>query len=143
MRSSNSSRPRLTRARRGLTLTEVAVAAALVAALTPVVARFSAAVATRERATERRVAAMQVLEAALERVTVREWEETAPARIEPPEPPAALAQRVPGAELTVDARDGEFGRRVTASITWRDPTGQRAGPLRLSAWVYPREELTP
>jgi hypothetical protein len=46
------------------------------------------------------------------------------------------AEKLPGAELTAELHDAEFGRRVTLHIVWDEPQ-RRETPLTMTAWVAP------
>lgn len=44
------------------------------------------------------------------------------------------AEKLPGAELTGEIHDAEYGRRVTLHIVWDEPQ-RRENPLAMTAWV--------
>lgn len=48
------------------------------------------------------------------------------------------AAKLPGAELSAELQDAEFGRRVTLHIVWDEPQ-RRETPLTMTAWVAPDE----
>jgi hypothetical protein len=61
------------------------------------------------------------------------------------EVPTKLMSSFPQAELAVTRHrlEAPAGYRFDATFTWSEPNGQRAAPLRLSAFAFPSAEVTP
>lgn len=51
------------------------------------------------------------------------------------------AEKLPGAELTAEIHDAEWGRRLTLHIVWDEPQ-RRETPLAMTAWLASIEQPT-
>lgn len=124
--------------RRGVSVIELTVASLLLGtvfvALGPVLHGIRQ---QREQAQQRQVAVLELANQA-ERLALRSWEELTP------QPPPQLAlsetarQRLRQASLVVSvAEEAEPpARRISLELSWHDPAGRAAAPLRLVFWRF-------
>ena len=122
--------------RRGFTLIEMAAVTALLMALLMVTVGLVSATAAQRQASLRRQTALREAANAMELLAARDAKDlTASAagmRLSPE------GQHVlPGGTLTVEIGNSAQApamKRITVSVQWQDPAGNRLPPLRLVAW---------
>ena len=138
------STPATPAARRGLSLLEVTVAAAMLAVLLTTSGRLVRVLINHQRAVERQAVALQAAQAVLEQATNTAWDELTAESARQMEIPAAIAPVLPGAKLVVAVAEDEdpiVAKRVSVELSWNGAAGKSAGPVRLTAWVYPERPL--
>jgi prepilin-type N-terminal cleavage/methylation domain-containing protein len=123
--------------RRGFTFLEIAVCAALLAALLALVGKAIVAVELGMRRVDERAEAMRTIENLLEQFLSEPWEAIDDRNLRALSLPAALSERWPRAKLVgsvTDVEDPVPGKRVTLSL---DP-GQRSHerPVAVTTWIY-------
>jgi hypothetical protein len=126
--------------RRGVTLVEVTVAAGLLAVLLGVSGQFLRVLSSQQRAAERRVVALQAVQAVAEALGNLPAEKLTTEAARQVAIPEGLAPYLPGGQLAVavaDENDPVAAKRVSIELSWNGPHGQPAGPVRLTTWVYP------
>jgi prepilin-type N-terminal cleavage/methylation domain-containing protein len=124
--------------RRGMTLVELMVAAALLGAIMVVCLQLLAATAQQRRHADQRRLALLEVENAMERLAARPWNEltpqTAAAQLSP-----SIRGRLPGAELKaeVTASAAEpLAKRIAVTLRWRDGSGQFTKPVTIVTWRW-------
>ncbi len=127
--------------RRGMTLIELAVAAALLGTLLTVSLKMLAASADLRRVTDQRQAASLAMGNLLERLSARPWNELTPELATKEKLPPEAARQLPDAELkieiTAQTSEAELpAKRIAVSLRWRGPGGQMVAPVKLVTWRY-------
>ena len=125
-------------ARRGLTLTEVVVATALLGAVTAGTLPVLHGVRQVRRELDLRRTATVELTNALDALAARPVGELPPGPLADIPLRPGFAERLDAPQWSVEAfpPDGGGGIRLTASLSWLDRGGTRVSPLRLSAWAF-------
>ena len=129
----------------GITLLEVSVAAALLALLLGATGQFLRALSMQQRAAERRVVALQAIQAVAEQIGNVRFEELTTDAARQAAIPAALEPYLPGARLELDVADEAapaVAKRVSIGLSWNAPGGQRAGQVHVTTWVFPDASLS-
>ncbi len=142
-RQTSSSKSRPTRA--GFTVLEIVVSMILLGVVLSLLAPLAKRANAQRERNEARRAALFELSNVLERQTANpaDWSEGTEVRVI--EVPTRLMSSFPQAELAVTRHllEAPAGYRFDATFTWSEPNGQRAAPLRLSAFAFPDAEATP
>lgn len=128
---------------RGFTLIELIATCTLLGVVFTVAIPLLLLVAQERRSADQRQFAMQHAANLLERTTATGWKGLAVGDLELPAPPDDLVTLLPGLERRVEVKDLADtlrSKHVTASIRWKNRTGEYGPPIRLSAWVYSTEE---
>ncbi len=127
--------------RRGFTMLEMVVAAALLGTLLIVTLKMLGAVADWRRDADRRQLA--VIEAAnvMEWLSARPWDELTPEAVADVRLPESVTRQLPGAELKIEVVDSPAGekppaKRIAVSIRWRDRAGRMVQPVAVTMWRY-------
>jgi type II secretory pathway pseudopilin PulG len=126
--------------RRAMSLLELTVAAALLAALMTVSVQMIRALGSQQRSVERRALAIRTVQALVEQISNTPWEELTTESVERIEIPSMVTGHLPNPKLTIavdDEQDPVAAKRVTVELQWSGPSGQPAGPARLTTWVFP------
>ena len=134
------------RARRGFSLIEVAVAAALTLTLLVLAAQTLTWVAEARGNAARRALAVEEIANALERLSAMPFDRFATAGARPLELPEHARRRLPNARFTLrvvaiaeePVAPGEEpdARRIVVELDWTDIAGQRVAPLRVITHRY-------
>jgi prepilin-type N-terminal cleavage/methylation domain-containing protein len=127
----------MTMRRRGMTLIELVVAAALLATVLVVCLQLLAATALQRRAANQRQLALQEVENTIERLTAKPWNELTPQTTV--QLPAAVRSRLPGAELKVEVATAPAepsAKRIAVSLRWKDHSGQFTKPVAIVTWRW-------
>jgi type II secretory pathway pseudopilin PulG len=123
--------------RRGITLLEVIVGAAMLVAVLAVSAQAIVQVSRHQKRTDQRLAAMDALENALEELSSKPWEQINDAAVSSLAIPAEIEQRWPGMKIegsvSVVSEPVE-AKRITLSIHSGPSTAGRGESL--TTWVY-------
>lgn len=139
-RFSMNSRP----ATAGFTVLEIVVSMILLGVVLGLVAPLAKRANLQRERNEARRAALFELSNVLEQRTANPADWPAVTESQSIEVPARLQSRFPEAALAVMRHRVEepAGFRFDATFTWKEPNGQRAAPLRLSAFAFPEAEAT-
>lgn len=129
--------------RRGFTLLEVTVAAALMILCGAIVAQMLHLVARLERSSDARQTAVRAVANRLEQLQARSWDELPVAKRTAEPVPAEVLQVLPRAQLWSEVIEQEGGpgrensvREVRVQIDWPDAAGNRVQPVSLSGWKH-------
>jgi hypothetical protein len=125
-----------------MSLLEVTIAAALLAALMTVSVQMIRALGGQQRSVERRALAIRTVQALVEQIGNTPWEELTTESVDQLEIPAVVAVHLLNPELLVHLEEEHepiASKRVTVELLWTGPNGQPSGPGRLTTWVFPDE----
>ncbi len=126
-------------ARRGFTVCEVAVAAAILTTLAVVCAQMLAASAQQNRMLQDRRAAMNEAANVMERLFVQSWDQLTPEAAARATLGDEFRQALPGGRLSVEvniAANPPRAKQIVVRIEWMDAPGRPPYSVRLSAWKY-------
>ena len=127
----------------GFTLVEMIGTCLLLGAMFSMAVPMLLIVARERQMAEQRQFALQHATNMLEHMTARSWGELGVGESKISEPDAELVAVLPGLERTVLVKEVEASpksRQVTASIRWRNSSGQLVPPVRVSAWKFALKE---
>ena len=130
--------------RRGTTILELVATCILLGVVFSVSVPLLTVVSRERHAAEQRQFGLQHAANLLERTVARGWSRLT---VGPQEIAAAesdLEFLLPGLERRVEVMslsDDLNAKLVTVSIHWKSRAGQPIAPVRLSAWVYPKQEM--
>lgn len=127
------------RHRAGVTLMELTAAAAMLGMLLASSVQVLRTFSHQQRAADRQGVALQTVQNLMEELTNRRWDELTPGDVTGLRVPDAVASYLPGAEIMATATDEPEpveSRRITIALTWDTPSGQRGGPVQLTAWAF-------
>ena len=125
--------------RRGMSLLEVAVAAALLAVLLSASTQMLRVLSNQQRAAERRVVALQAVQAVAEQIGNLPAEQVTADMARQVAIPEAARSYLPASRVNlVVAEEAEpvAAKRVSIELSWSGPGGQPAAPVRLTTWVF-------
>jgi prepilin-type N-terminal cleavage/methylation domain-containing protein len=124
--------------RRGFTLLEVTIAAALLILCGAVIAQMLHLVARVERSSDARQAAVRAVANRLEQLQARSWDKLPVAKRTAEAAPAEILQVLPRAQLWTEVIELEEGqlREIRVQIDWTDAAGNPVQPVSLSAWKH-------
>lgn len=125
--------------RRGMVLTELIVAGALVGTMLLVCLQLLAAALAQRQVTDQRQFALLELSNVMEQVTARPWAELTTAGLSQERPSPSVDSQLPGAELKIEvstSADQPEAKRITAAIRWQGRNGQPLAPVTLTTWRY-------
>lgn len=125
--------------RSGFTLLELSVAAAVLAVLLATALKVMTATSNHARANERRLIALQTVQAVTEQIGNIPWDRLPTEAANPFPLPESTTAQLPGAELKVAVHDETAppAKRITVELTWSANDADRAAPVRLTSWVFP------
>jgi hypothetical protein len=125
----------------GLTVIELTISIAILAVLLATSMRMIVVASDHVRANERRVLALQAVQAVSEEIDNIPWEQLNEETAASVRIPDAVASHLPGAKFTATVSDESDppAKRVTVEITWNIRNGQPTVPTRLTTWVFPDE----
>ena len=127
------------KARRGVAILEAMVAGMLLAVLITLTLRMFAAAAVERRVVEKRTIALEQVAGAIERTSALAWDEITLERLAKIRLAPSIEQILPGAALawTLEPADSNpSAKHLRAELSWQNPTGAPAAPVRLNYWVY-------
>jgi hypothetical protein len=122
-----------------MSLLEIMLAAGLLGVLMTVSVQMLRVMGDRQRAAERRAAALQTVQALAENLGNMPWDELSAAAAEKIAIPESMSRHLPGAKLNVtvnDESDPIVAKRVKLELHWNNPRGQSPAPVRLTTWVF-------
>ena len=126
--------------RRAMTLLEITLAAGLLGVLMTVSIQMLRLMSDRQRAGERRAAALQTVDALAEQLGNMPWDGLTSAAADELTIPETMKRHLPGAVLRVTVV-GETApvtaKRLTIELNWDGPRGQAAAPVQLTSWAFP------
>lgn len=128
--------------RRGFTLLELSVAAAMLCALVLIAVQMFRAVTTQQQAAERRALALETVQAVAEQIGNMRWDELTLGSVESISAPASATAHLPGAKLAIgleEENEPVAAKRITIELTWNNSPGRSARPVRLTSWVFDDE----
>lgn len=125
--------------RRGFTMLEMIVAAALLGTLLVVSLNMLGAAADWRRAADRRQLALFEAGNIMERIAARPWDQLTDEALADVRLPERIGRRLPGAELKIEVTDSPptekpASKRIAVSIRWRDRAGTLLPPVGLTTW---------
>jgi len=126
--------------RRGVTLLEVAVAGAVLAAMTVICLQMLTASAGGRRALGQRQTALREATNVMERLAARPFGDLTPRQVAGLKLSEAALKQLPGGTLEIDVLrpDGDpEAKRVTVRVKWPDASGEPAASVQLVGWRYP------
>jgi prepilin-type N-terminal cleavage/methylation domain-containing protein len=125
--------------RPGLTLVELTIAIAVFSVLLATSMKMIFVTSNQVRANERRNVALQTIQAVSEQIENMPWDQLTAEAASQIATPELAAPYLPGAKLTVVVNEETDppAKRVVVEITWNGHGGRRAGPVRLTSWVFP------
>ena len=129
------------RRRGGYTLVELAMSLLVLLAAMGVTVRVLGAVGKDRRAADRRQWAVQAVGNVMERVTAEPFEKVTDGEAKKIADRAGASDLLPGAAwevAVVEVKEPVPGKRVTLRLRWKETGVGLSGPVRLTAWVYPR-----
>jgi len=125
--------------RRGFTIVEMTVAAAMLGMLLAVCLQMVAAMVAQRRAADQRQCATIELANVMERLAARPWAELTPQAVAGEQTPASIRSLLPGAELKVEIStptDEPGAKRIAASLRWQDRSGGFLPAVTITTWKY-------
>ncbi|HEV3021832.1 MAG TPA: hypothetical protein VGX76_05175 [Pirellulales bacterium] len=128
------------RERRGTTMIELCVAAALLAATLSAVVAMLGMVARQRRGAELRAQAIEQADNVLERLTAEPWDAISPQHAEELGLSAKIAAALPNGELRVEVTSPPASattKRIDVSIAW-SPAGRDIQRVRLTTFAEQR-----
>jgi hypothetical protein len=123
-----------------MTLLEITLAAGLLGVLMTVSVQMLRMMGDRQRAGERRAAALQTVDALAEQLGNMTWDELTPAAGDELTIPETMKRHLPGAVLhatVVEESEPISAKRLTIELKLDGPRGQAAAPVRLTTWAFP------
>jgi Tfp pilus assembly protein PilE len=125
--------------RRGMMMVELAVAGALVGTLLVVCLQLFSATAAQRRVADQQQCALVELSNIMEQIAARPWSELTAAMLTQEKLPPMADSQLPGAELKIEISllpDEPKAKRITATLRWKDRSGQLVAPVALTTWRY-------
>lgn len=134
------------RFQRGSMLLEVTVGALMVGALLAVVSQVVVRLHRQTTLMDGNVAAQQALQNLMEEFIANEWTSIDDDGIASLSLPEETSRRLAGAELSgniVDEDEPVIAKRITLQLRWKTTGAERKQELRLTNWIYQRQEAAP
>jgi hypothetical protein len=136
----NHSRRRLSLARRGSLLAEVAMATVMVMIAMTLTVKVLGYVSSQRRAADHRQRAVQEAANVLERITADPYDEITAERARQLALALSAPPSLPGAELAVSVAEeqpgaGRSAKRIAVRLRWHGRSGEWESPVRLTTWV--------
>jgi Tfp pilus assembly protein PilV len=125
--------------RRGFTLLEAFVAAAVLGALTVACLKFFTAGAAQQEAMRDRSRAAQLAANVMERLTAQPWDQLTAEKVRPLQDAEDLRQSLPDSkiEIQITQPSGEPGaKQIAVLVRWPSRSDVPPRPVRLVAWRY-------
>jgi hypothetical protein len=121
------------------TLLELAVAAALIAALLVTTLQMLHALDDFRKNSRRRIYAQQAIAVVSEQVANMPWNDLTTETAQKITIPDRLRPYISGGKLIVEVAEeaNPAAKRVSATMTWEDCKGRATAPIRLTTWVFP------
>lgn len=125
----------------GFSLVELIVALVLLGTVMSIVVPALGWMGHLNRHSLQRQEAIQGLGNLMDELTSRPYEELTSEAAANVELPPALKDQLPGATLQVEIQEAEpKAKRIRLELGWNQRNGRPLAPMRLTAWVYEREE---
>ncbi len=125
--------------RRGITLSELAVALVVLLAAMAAMVQLMAATAGQRRLVEQRRIALEEIANQAERVAMLPWEQTSPEALTTWEPSAELTAAIDRAVCTAEVTEeteAPRARRIRLVVTWPNAAGQPVEPASVTLWKF-------
>jgi hypothetical protein len=123
-----------------MSLLEITLAAGLLGVLMSVSVQMLRVMGDRQRAADRRAAALQTVQALAEQLENMPWDQLTASAADEIESPDAISRYLPGAKLSIKIdEEGEpvVAKRLKLELQWNGPTGQAVAPVQLTVWSFP------
>jgi hypothetical protein len=127
--------------RLGSTLLEVIMASAMLAVLLATMLQMLRATNNHQRSNERRVIALQAVQAVADQVANIPWEQLTAESAKQVTIPRPLQSYLPGSTLaiTVDEEPAPAAaKRIHVELAWNSADGKPGAPVRLTSWAFPK-----
>jgi|SRR3954451_15357489 prepilin-type N-terminal cleavage/methylation domain-containing protein len=127
--------------RRGFTLLELSVAAAMLAMLMASAVQMIRLVSSHQRAAERRVVALEAVQSVADEIGNMRWDTVTIESAKQVTIPKPLQSYLPGATLNVAMNDEAtpVSKRLRIELSWPGADGKPVAPVRLTTWVFPEQ----
>lgn len=125
--------------RRGMSLLEITLAAGLLGVLMTVSVQMLRVMGDRQRAAERRAAALQTVQALAEQLENMPWDQLTASAADKIAIPDTISRYLPGAKLSVtvsEAREPVVAKRLMLELKWNGPRGQPVAPVQVTTWAF-------
>ena len=144
VRDSRGRRPRhfafVVQRRRAMSLLEITLAAGLLGVLMSVSVQMLRVMGDRQRAADRRAAALQTVQALAEQLENMPWDQLTASAADEIASPDAISRYLPGAKLSIkidEESEPVVAKRLKLELQWNGPTGQAVAPVQLTVWSFP------
>jgi hypothetical protein len=127
------------RSRRGMSVLEVSVAAAMLCGLMLIAVQMFRAVMTQQQSAERHALALETAQALAEQIGNMKFDEVTVEAVREIVVPTSAAAHLPSATLAVtmnEEDDPVAAKRVTIELSWNNARGRPARPVRVTCWVF-------
>jgi hypothetical protein len=125
-------------------LLEMFVSCALLGVLLVICLEMVAAMAAQRRTADQRQMAVIEVGNVMERLAARGFDDLTPRTVAAERLPAAVAEKLPGAELKVEVSNGSAdpaAKRIVVALRWKDRAGVLLPPVRLVTWKWKNETV--
>jgi prepilin-type N-terminal cleavage/methylation domain-containing protein len=125
--------------RRGFTILEVLVSAAILAAMTTVCVELLGLLGAQQRAIAQRHTAIREAGNIMERLAAAPFGDITRPLLDGVKLSSEAAAALPAAELKIELEstdDPPAAKRIAISIRWKDRSGQWTAPVSLVSWKY-------
>jgi hypothetical protein len=126
--------------RRAMSLLEITLAAGLLGVLMTVSVQMLRVMGDRQRAADRRAAALQTVQALAEQLENMPWDELSAGAADELAIPDTISRYLPGAKLSVTVSEESepvVARRLTLELKWNGPHSEPVAPVRVTTWAFP------
>jgi hypothetical protein len=123
-----------------MSLLEITLAAGLLGVLMTVSVQMLRVMGDRQRAADRRAAALQTVQALAEELENMPWDELTASAADEIAIPDAISRYLPGAKLDIkidEKSEPVVAKRLTLELQWNGPSGQAVDPVQLTVWAFP------
>jgi hypothetical protein len=118
---------------------ELTVAVAVFAALLATAMKMLMVASNQTRANDQRQIALLAVQSIAEQVENIPWAQLPTETANQRSLPDSAIAHLPGAELKMSVNDetDPVAKRITIEVNWKGRGAARAGPVRLTTWVFP------
>lgn len=123
----------------GMSLLEITLAAGLLGVLMTVSVQMLRVMGDRQRAADRRAAALQTVQALAEQLENMPWDQLTASAADKIAIPDTISRYLPGAKLSVTVSEESepvVAKRLTLELKWNGPRGQPVAPIRVTTWAF-------
>lgn len=129
---------------RAMSLLEIIIATALLAALMTVSVQMIRALGGQQRSVEQRALAVRTVQALVEQISNTPWEGLTADSVNQVAAPEVVNDHLPNPKLMIRLdveQEPIAAKRVTVELQWSGPKGEPIAPARLTTWVF-SDDLT-